>query len=765
MADSPAESAPMSGERALALAGLFTLSLSTTGLSTVLARLYSVALGKELAPLALALPLWGSALGLLAVPLLRPKSATPLAKRLVGCSGFGTVFGVVAVIMGLRSKLGDPESATWREFFELLCLSLPAFVLKGFVFGVLCSRRASARASFFATDGLGMLVGGPLAMALLSLGAPRAGLLFSCGFGLAAVLFAVSLSRSALTSAAERRTTGFQSAAFFLAGLMLLWGDYGETWLEAPKLRTLSVSRTVLLQWSSSGLLSMDKPASTGFAWVATDGNRTAVHTQRAAPKLPEHMAYAAVQSDGPILVLGAGHGRDVRAALDAGRTQVVAVEPNAALRSAVLSGKLAEQMNQLFSRPEVSLIGADPRSFVSAADERFDVIVVPGIDSGVVPHARGLAAAETTLFTREAFRSFLDALSADGLLVVRRWDPDLGKLLRLAAAELGPEAKRHLYACSHSGSTALVIKRSALSQEELGRLRDYCAGQRFNEVFAPDLQNQELLEAAVLRPFDKTARARVSVPSDDSPGFFLERPFAELVALAVSPRRAFAAGPVAAFPAVQWQFLAALALIFVALRSVAVLRSSKRTMLGWGALLSFAAGGFGVALVEQALVGRLTSLIGGQHYALMVVLPSFLGAAALSALTRRPMRSLTPVRTALLASIAAVVCSLLIGLLATALEGGPLVLRVLWVVLLSGFWGWGVGKLSVLLMPFWGNISETEPSHGLFAGALGAAVALSLGPLLALYAGNAFLFLLAALGFFVCGAALAASKLPSPAR
>jgi hypothetical protein len=92
-------------------------------------------------------------------------------------------------------------------------------------------------------------------------------------------------------------------------------------------------------------------------------------------------------------------------------------------------------------------------------------------------------------------------------------------------------------------------------------------------------------------------------------------------------------------------------------------------------------------------------------------------------------------------------------------------VLRVLWVVLLSGFWGWGVGKLSVLLMPFWGNISETEPSHGLFAGALGAAVALSLGPLLALYAGNAFLFLLAALGFFVCGAALAASKLPSPAR
>ena len=747
------------------MAGLFALSASTTGLSTVLARLYSVALGKELAPLALALPLWGSALGLLVVPLLRPASAAPIAKRLIGASGFGTVLGVLAVIMGLRSKLGDPESASWREFFELLLLSLPVFLLKGFGLGMLATRRTSTRASFFAVDVAGLLVGGPLAMALISLGAGRAGLVFSCGFGLAAVLFAFSLSRSALVSPAEKRTTGFQSAAFFLAGLMLLWGDYGEPWLESPKLRTISVSRTILLNWSSSGLLTMDKPASTGFAWVATDGNRTAVHTQRAAPKLPEHMAYAVVQGDGPALVVGAGHGRDVRAALDAGRTRVVAVEPNAALKLAAESGKLAEQLNHLFSRPEVALVWADPRAYVSATDERFDVIVLPGIDSGVAPHVRGLVPAEAMLFTREAFRSFLDALSPQGVLVVRRWDPDLGKLLSLAAGELGPGAKQQLYACAHTGSTALVIKRTALSAEELGRLRNYCADQRFSEVFAPDVQNQEHLEAAVMRPFDKSARARISLPTDDAPGFFLERPFGELAGLAVSPQRERAAGPVASFPALAWQLLAAFALLFVLVRSVAVLRSSQRTMLGWGVLCSFGAGGFGVTLVEQALVGRLTPLIGGPHYALVVVLPSFFGAAALSALTRRPVRSLLPVRTALLASIAAVVCSLLVGLLVSALEGGPLVIRVLWVVLLSGFWGWGAGKLSVLLMPLWGNCADTEPAHGLFAGALGAALAFSLGPLLALYAGNALVWLLAALGLFVCGASLAGSKLHQPVR
>ena len=406
-----------------------------------------------------------------------------------------------------------------------------------------------------------------------------------------------------------------------------------------------------------------------------------------------------------------------------------------------------------------------EPRAARGGEQLRPVVIVLPGIDSGVAPHARGLAPAEAMLFTREAFSSFLDALSPQGVLVVRRWDPDLGKLLSLAAAELGPGAKQQLYACAHTGSTALVIKRTALSAEELGRLRNYCADQRFVEVFAPDVQNQDYLEAAVMRPFDKSVRARITLPTDDAPGFFLERPFGDLAEVALSPQRERSAGPVASFPALAWQLLVAFALLFVVVRSVAVLRSSPRTMLGWGVLCSFGAGGFGVTLVEQALVGRLTPLIGGPHYALVVVLPSFFGAAALSALTRRPLRSLMPVRTALLASIAAVVCSLLVGLLVSALEGGPLVLRVLWVVLLSGFWGWGVGKLSVLLMPLWGNSAETEPAHGLFAGALGAALAFSLGPLLALYVGNALVWLLAALGLFVCGASLAGSKLPRPAR
>jgi hypothetical protein len=604
-------------------------SASTSGLAVVLARLHSVTLGAGYVAATLGLPLLGASLGV-AVGLVVARGDRPARlfgglRRTVGAYGFGVVLAVIALIGALRAKVPDPVDATLgAELWRTLLLAAPVFLMRGVALGDLAMRRMLGARELLAADLLGVAAGPVLATPLLALGAPRAGLVLAIGLGLAALLAALPVLTDARSVPLERRTLGFRAGAFLASAIMLLWGDYGEAWLELPKARGVNLQRAVFLEWTDRGLVTADRPSSAGFAWVSTDASsRTAVHTPKSAPRTPEEMIYG-VLPDGDVAVLDAASVRDVRAALSAGRPRVLAVEPFEALLRAVTTDKLASHGGDLFTRPEVLVVREDPRVFLRGA-RGLAAVVVPGVDRGVGPHVRGAPLDEARLYTTDALSDALGALRSEGLLVIRRWDPDFGRLLRLVAPALGPDAKLHLFACSTSGATALVVGKEPLGAERVAALRGACTSQRFTEVFASDVAHDPSHEALVA-----DGRASPPPPTDDRPTFFERAAPSELTSRLAHPFARAHEAPESSARALL--ALAALVSVAVALAVGAALRrrSSGRALPVGAALgLFLGLGESGCAAVGARWIGYTTP-------ALALALPLLAVGLVLAVLRRR---------------------------------------------------------------------------------------------------------------------------------
>nr|HMT21856.1 hypothetical protein [Promineifilum sp.] len=124
---------------------------------------------------------------------------------------------------------------------------------------------------------------------------------------------------------------------------------------------------------------------------------------------------------DPETLVIGPGGGRDVLAALASGAPHVTAVEVNPAVIEAV-RGPFAEFAGHLYERPDVNVVVADARGFVERSPGGYDVIQASLIDTWAAGGSGAFALSENSLYTREAFTSYFNHLSEDGMLSVSRW-------------------------------------------------------------------------------------------------------------------------------------------------------------------------------------------------------------------------------------------------------------------------------------------------------------------------------------------------------
>lgn len=121
----------------------------------------------------------------------------------------------------------------------------------------------------------------------------------------------------------------------------------------------------------------------------------------------------------GPVertLVLGAGAGKDVLLALLAGGQAITAVEVNPAMVKA--TRRFAGYNGGIFDRPEVQVVVGDGRTFVERTAARYDLIYLNLVYSQAAEPA-SQALVENYLFTRQAFRAYLDRLAPGGHLAV----------------------------------------------------------------------------------------------------------------------------------------------------------------------------------------------------------------------------------------------------------------------------------------------------------------------------------------------------------
>ena len=155
------------------------------------------------------------------------------------------------------------------------------------------------------------------------------------------------------------------------------------------------------------------------------------------------------------VLVVGAGTGNDVAAALRAGAESVDAVEIDPAIQ------QLGEILHPEapYDSPAVNVIINDARAFVRHTDKEYDLIVYGLLDSHTLLSGRGGVRLDSYVYTLEAFREAAARLTDDGVpvLTFAIIRPRLGRKLYLMLEEAFAGEAPLVYQTVHDGGIAFV--------------------------------------------------------------------------------------------------------------------------------------------------------------------------------------------------------------------------------------------------------------------------------------------------------------------
>jgi spermine/spermidine synthase len=145
------------------------------------------------------------------------------------------------------------------------------------------------------------------------------------------------------------------------------------------------------------------------------------------------------------VLVLGAGSGTDVAAALRHGAKQVDAVE----IDPVIIRLGAERHPEHPYSDSRVRVVNDDARHFLATTHERYDLIVFALIDSLTVQSSFSGVRLESYIFTEESFRAVRDHLSPRGVVALynyfrEKWLVD--RLANTVAAAFNHEPRVHVH-------------------------------------------------------------------------------------------------------------------------------------------------------------------------------------------------------------------------------------------------------------------------------------------------------------------------------
>jgi len=216
---------------------------------------------------------------------------------------------------------------------------------------------------------------------------------------------------------------------------------------------------------------------------------------------LPVAVAHG-LRPDARVLILEAGGGLDVLAALQHGARSVVAVEPNPLVVAAV------RQRSVVYDDQRVTVVAENSRSYLRRTPEQFDVIQFSLSESFQAVTSGAYSLAENYLFTRESFADAYAHLSPGGLLVVTRWlQLPPSEELRAAAIAVAAleqagvhDPARQLVAFRSFQTMTLLVQRGEFTADELAAVRRFCDQRLFDLVALPGLTPGEANRHNVLR-------------------------------------------------------------------------------------------------------------------------------------------------------------------------------------------------------------------------------------------------------------------------
>jgi hypothetical protein len=619
---------------------VFLITLSGLVLEVALTRIYSASIWYHYAFVAVSVSLLGWGLGGFTVHLLRRKIQVSM-----NTAALVTALYAVTIPLCLWVLVQFPFEMSRLPLYFLAPL-LP-FFLAGMALSIVFDlHRAIANSLYFA-DLVGAAIGAALVTLLLHwIGGESALLAGAVAAAFAAVLLSTGTRQSdehpvsrpiqLAALAAVLVTGGLAFAAIQLGSLRVVPSTAKALRRQMDSVPEAHIAQTGWNAYSRIDAVERVEPKVLARLYIDSDAwtdvrewdgrLESATDLRDSYRALPFRLV-----PNARTLIIGPGGGPDVVSALASGSRLVTAVEMNPLMLKFVRH--YGPRAANLYDRPDVETIQSEGRNFISRTDQKFDIILLGFVDSWASVASGGLSLSENYLYTVEAFRSYYDHLTDNGMLVILRWDSDVPRLVSNTVANLGPAAAAERI-------VTLVEKRPLPDQPPqmlfMLRKRPFTAAEttEIKEKWslaeplimpggpAPALIADVLGGRSTLAQYEGQSSRLVGPVWDDSPFYFaIERPFGMPSSIAGG------------------LFIWLLGPCVVLLAAFAIFGRPKGKTMGpyAGSLVYFAALGFGFITVELALLQNLTLLVGHPIFTLSVLLFTLLGMGGIgSALSRR---------------------------------------------------------------------------------------------------------------------------------
>ncbi|MBN1208361.1 MAG: hypothetical protein JXB05_26105 [Myxococcaceae bacterium] len=657
----------------LRLAPLAAALIASTLLAQeiLIARLLSVTTWYSLGYLALSLGLLGMSVGALVVHVW-PRGFSPerMSSSLTGALALASLLTCAVSVWLVRVPVVLDLTLLPQTLLSLLQLSIAIalpFAAGGAALAALLTR-AQRPGLVYGADLAGSALGALLAAPAISLlGAPRA--LAATAVLPALAMLALAASRGARLKAALMvllvLPPVLSQDALALRHVKGRPPQHGEAaaegWNSISHVRVSHFRTAPPIYWAPLQD-APQTPASQAFLLIDGEAGTASCAFQDLRSDL-DYLRYDLTSAahwlrpPGRVLVIGVGGGRDVATALLYGHPSVTGVEVNPLILD-MLRGPLLEH-SPLARQPGVSLHAEDGRSWLARSPERFQVIVASLVDTWASTGMGAMTLTENSLYTREAWRLFLEKLQPEGIVSFSRWyDPErpleVARMVALAAAALRDrgvsEPSRHLLLVARGELANLLVSPSPLRPEDVAVMRERAASGGLRLLLAPGAPPASPWLAAVAEARDDAklealaadAGVDLTASTDDRPFFFLQVPLStwlspsKIKELLVSGGGGMLRGNVVAVGAVAIAFgLAALLAVAWILPPLWRRKSTLAPLGRAGRLIIpawFASLGLGFMLFEIATAQRLHLLLGDPTWALALTLAPLTLAAGLGA-------------------------------------------------------------------------------------------------------------------------------------
>jgi hypothetical protein len=532
-------------------AGLFLTTLSLLQLELFLTRIFSVTMWYHFAFMAISLAMFGLAAGAILVEVLNKRDSE------VTLAHTGLAFALTSAACFIIQLYipADPETELAWTALAFTLIAIP-FVFGGMVVCIALTRFPGYTESLYAADLAGSAAGCILTIPILNhIHAPTAVILNAGVAALAAAAFSWPL-RGKIRWIASASCVALLIAAAFNQSAKLVdirWLKGGKNWHDGIYEKWNALSRIYVRETGQEpfgwGMSPEYQPTrkldqlylniDSGAATVITkfDGDLGAL----------EHLKYDVtalahyLRNSTSVLVIGVGGGRDILTSLVFGQRHVTGVEINPDILD-VLTGRFADYAGSLQRNPAVTFVHDEARSYVARAPEQYGIIQASLIDTWAATSAGAYVLTENGLYTKEAWMTFLDHLTPDGILTMSRWyyEAQPAETLRLTALatrslmDMGvADPRQHIMIVRKQDSSetgqysvaTILVAKEPFSEADIDRIVKISKDMKFLPVLTPHFAERPEFEAASTRgQYEQLMRSyplNIEAPTDDSPFFF----------------------------------------------------------------------------------------------------------------------------------------------------------------------------------------------------------------------------------------------------